>query len=71
MSTIAGILASFVASHLGGMAIGGALGRKELFGFGLKTLSAVSKRAVERRYERARTEHQAWLEATTQNPETD
>ena len=71
MSTIAGILASFVASHLGGMVIGGALGRKELLGFGLKTLSAVSKRAVERRHAKARTEYQQWLGATTQNPETD
>ena len=71
MSTIAGILASLVASHLGGMAIGGALGRRELFGFGVKTLLSGSQRVIKRRHERARQERVEWLSAATQLPDNE
>lgn len=62
MGTIAGILAAFAASHLGGMALGGLAGRSELLGFGLNALRAASRRRVERRHEKARTDLKLWLE---------
>ena len=69
MGTIAGIIATWVASHLGGMAVGGLLGKQEMAGFGLKTALRGAKRVVERRAERraqqARDETRDWLDVAT------
>lgn len=61
-TTLAGILASFVASHLGGMAIGGVIGRSELFGFGFNALRFAARRRIERKQHQARSDLQQWIE---------
>lgn len=73
MATLTSILAAFVASHLGGMALGGTLGRKNIFGFGVKAVQFAAKRRAAKRYEKARHEHQEWLSyaAADESPETD
>ena len=61
-TTLAGILASFVASHLGGMAVGGIIGRSELFGFGFNALRFAARRRIERKQQQARSDLQQWLD---------
>jgi len=56
------ILTAFVASHIGGMAVGGILGRNELFGFGAKALRFAAQRRAERRHEKARDDLKGWLD---------
>lgn len=56
------VLTAFVASHVGGMAIGGILGRNELFGFGVRAIRAAAQKRAERRNERAKEDLNAWLE---------
>lgn len=55
------ILVAFVGSHLGGMAIGGLLGRNNMFGFGLKAIELAAQRRAKRRHERARNDLESWL----------
>lgn len=62
MGTIAGIVAAFAASHLGGMALGGLAGRSGVWGFGLDALRMAARHRQERRRQRAREELQRWLE---------
>jgi hypothetical protein len=59
------IAVAFVASHLGGMALGGLLGRNELLGFGVKAMKAAAQRRAERRHEKARDDLKAWLDEKT------
>jgi len=56
------ILAAFVASHIGGMAVGGILGRNELLGFGAKAIRLAAQRRAERRHEKAREDLKGWLD---------
>ena len=55
------ILVALVGSHLGGMAIGGTLGRSNMFGFGLKAIEVAAKRRTERKHERAKDDLKKWL----------
>lgn len=55
------VLVAFVGSHLGGMAIGGLLGRNNMFGFGLKAIELAAQRRAKRRHERARNDLESWL----------
>ena len=60
---ITAIITAFVASHVGGMAAGGVLGRLGLFGFKQAvelTLAARARRRLEE-MERARKDLTAWL----------
>ena len=59
------ILVAFVGSHLGGMAIGGLLGRNNMFGFGLKAIELAAQRRAKRRHERARNDLESWLSENT------
>ena len=51
----------------------GTLGRKNIFGFGVKAVQFAAKRRAAKRYEKARHEHQEWLSyaAADESPETD
>jgi hypothetical protein len=55
------VVTAFVASHVGGMAVGGLLGRHEMFGFGLKAIQFASQRRAKRRHERAKDDLESWL----------
>jgi len=59
------ILLSLVGSHLGGMAVGGLLGRNNLFGFGLKAIQIASGHRAKRRHERARNDLEKFLADNT------
>jgi len=59
------VLVAFVGSHIGGMAIGGVLGRNNLFGFGLKAIELAAQRRAKRRHERARNDLESWLSENT------
>lgn len=59
------ILVAFVGSHLGGMAVGGLLGRSNMFGFGLKAIELAAQRRTKRRHERARNDLESWLSENT------
>lgn len=59
------ILVAFVGSHIGGMAVGGILGRNNLFGFGLKAIELAAQRRAKRRHERARNDLESWLSENT------
>jgi len=59
------ILVAFVGSHLGGMAVGGLLGRNNMFGFGLKAIELAAQRRAKRRHERARNDLESWLSENT------
>jgi hypothetical protein len=59
------ILVAFVGSHIGGMAVGGILGRNNLFGFGLKAIELAAQRRAKRRHERARSDLESWLSENT------
>lgn len=60
------VLTAFVASHIGGMAVGGLLGRSELLGFGAKAIQIAAKRRAARRHEKARTDLKGWLDESTE-----
>ena len=55
------ILVAFVGSHLGGMAVGGMLGRSNLLGFGFKAIELAAQRRAKRKHERARDDLQKWM----------
>ena len=57
------ILVALVGSHLGGMAVGGLLGRHNMFGFGLKAIQIASGQRAKRRHERARDDLEKFLAA--------
>lgn len=59
------ILVAFVGSHLGGMAVGGLLGRNNMFGFGLKAIELAAQRRAKRRHERAKNDLESWLSENT------
>ena len=59
---IAGIIAAFAASHLGGSAIGGLLASKGWLGFAGEAGKLVVKRRMERRAKKAQQDLADWLE---------
>ena len=59
------ILVAVVGSHLGGMAVGGLLGRNNMFGFGLKAIELAAQRRAKRRHERAKNDLESWLSENT------
>jgi len=61
MGTLAGIIATFAASHLGGTAIGGMLASRGWLGFASKAGTLIVKRRMEKRAEKARSDLEAWL----------
>jgi hypothetical protein len=62
MGTIAGIIASFAASHLGGLSIGGLLASKGWMGFAGEAGKLVVKRRMERRAKKAQQDLANWLD---------
>ena len=56
------VLTALVASHVGGMAVGGILGRNELLGFGVKAIRLAAQKRAERRHEKARDDLKGWLD---------
>jgi len=62
MGTIAGIIASFAASHLGGLSIGGLLAGKGWMGFAGQAGKLIVKRRMERRAKKAQEDLANWLE---------
>lgn len=69
MGTIAGIIATFAVSHLGGSAIGGILASQGWLGFAGEAGKLIVKRRRERRFKKAQADYQAFLDEA--NPETD
>lgn len=65
MGTIAGIIASFAASHLGGLSIGGLLASKGWLGFAREGGKLVLKRRMERRAKKAQDDLAAFLDEET------
>lgn len=63
MGTIAGIIASFAASHLGGSALGGLLASKGWLGFVGEAGKIAARRRLKRRAEKAQQDLQNWLDA--------
>ena len=57
------ILVALGGSHLGGMAVGGLLGRHNMFGVGLKAIQIASGQRAKRRQERARDDLEKFLAA--------
>jgi hypothetical protein len=62
MGTIAGIIASFAASHLGGLSIGGLLAGKGWLGFAGQAGKLVVKRRMERKAKKAQADLANWLD---------
>ena len=62
MGTIAGIIASFAASHLGGLSIGGLLAGRGWMGFAGQAGKLVVKRRMERRAAKAQADLANWLD---------
>ena len=62
MGTIAGIIASFAASHLGGSALGGLLASKGWLGFASEAGKVIAKRRLQRRAKKAQQDLQNWLD---------
>ena len=60
------IVTAFVASHIGGMAVGGLLGRSELLGFGAKAIGLAAKRRAARRHEKSKEDLKGWLDENTE-----
>ena len=69
MGTIAGIIASFAASHLGGLSIGGLLARRGWLGFAGEAGKLIARRRMERRAKQAQADLESWLAAETQEGE--
>jgi hypothetical protein len=67
MGTIAGIIASLAASHLGGMGIGTLFAKKGWFGFAGEAGKLVIKKRLERRAKQAATDHRNWLKENAKN----
>jgi hypothetical protein len=61
MGTIAGIIASFAASHLGGMAIGGLLTKKGWLGFATEAGKVLIKRRQKQKHAQAAKDLDVWL----------
>ena len=55
------ILVACEGSLLGGMAVGGMLGRSNLLGFGCKAIELAAQRRAKRKHERAKDDLQKWL----------
>ena len=66
MGTIAVIIASFAASHLGGTAIGGLLASRGWLGFGGEAAKLIVRRRMERRARKAQADLAAWLSTETE-----
>lgn len=62
MGTIAGIIGTWAASHLGGSAIGGLLASKGWLGFAREGGKLIIKRRMERRAQKAQEDLAQWLE---------
>jgi hypothetical protein len=56
------IVTAFVASHVGGMAVGGILGRNELLGFGVKAIRFAAQKRAARRHEKSKEDLKGWLD---------
>ena len=61
MGTITAIIASAIAGHLGGMAIGGTLASRGLLGFVAEAGKAAHAARLKRKHERAQRELADWL----------
>jgi hypothetical protein len=61
MGMIAGIIASFAASHLGGMAIGGLLTKKGWLGFAGEAGKILIKKRQQQKHAKAAKDAAAWL----------
>jgi len=60
------VLVALVGSHLGGMALGGLLGRSNMFGYGLKAIQLASQKRAKRRHEKAKDDLKGWLDENTE-----
>ena len=69
MGTIAGIIASFAASHLGGLGLGGWMASKGWLGFAGSASKLIVKRRMERRAKKAAADLESWLENETEERE--
>jgi hypothetical protein len=69
MGTIAGIIASFAASHLGGLGLGGLMASKGWLGFAGSASKLIVKRRMERRAKKAAADLESWLEQETEERE--
>jgi hypothetical protein len=65
MGSIAGIIAAFAASHLGGSALGGLLASRGWMGFAGEAGKLIVQRRMQRRAEAAQSDLAAWLTAHT------
>jgi hypothetical protein len=63
MGSIAGIIAAFAASHLGGLSIGGLLANQGWLGFAGEAGKLLIKKRMERRAKKAQSDLATWLEA--------
>ena len=61
MGMIAGIIASFAASHLGGMALGGLFTQKGWLGFATEAGKILIKKRQQQKHEKAAKDTAAWL----------
>ncbi len=69
MGTIAGIIASFAVSHLGGLGLGGLAASKGWLGFAGGASKLIIKRRMERRAKKAAADLESWLENETEERE--
>ena len=69
MGTIAGIIASFAASHLGGLGLGGLMASKGWLGFAGGASKLIVRRRMERRATKAAADLESWLENETDERE--
>jgi hypothetical protein len=68
MGTVAGIIAAFATSHLGGSALGGLLASKGWLGFAGQAGKLIAKRRLEKRAERAAADLKSWLDDNAEGP---
>lgn len=61
MGTIAGIIASFAVSHLGGMALGGLFTQKDWLGFATEAAKIAIKKRQQQKHAQAAKDAAAWL----------
>ncbi len=67
MGTITAIIASAIAGHLGGMAIGGTLASRGLLGFVAEAGKAARRARLTKKHERAERELADWLRENSDN----
>jgi len=67
MGTITALIASAIAGHLGGMAVGGTLASRGLLGFVAESGKAAHAARLKKKHERAERELADWIRENSDN----